>query len=39
MALKIDTKLEEKLACASKNDIRKLEKFSPEHWKVSKLGL
>ena len=30
MALKIDTKFEGKLTCASKNDV-KFCKFSPEH--------
>ena len=37
IALKIDTKFEAKLACASKKWHEKLGKFSPEHLKVSKL--
>ena len=37
MTLKSDVKFEEKLACGLEND--KYEKFSPEHLKVSKLGL
>ena len=39
MALKIDTKIEGKLTCASKNWHEGFGKFSPEHLKVSKIGL
>ena len=39
IALKIDTKFEGKLACASKNWHEKCGKFPPDHVKVSKLGL
>ena len=39
MALKIDAKFEGKLTSASKNIMRNMTKFSPEHSKVSKLGL
>ena len=38
IALKIDTKFEGKLACASKNWNEEFGKFPPEHLKVSKLG-
>ena len=38
MILKSGAKLEEKLTCSLKND-KKFGKFSPEHLKVSKLGL
>ena len=33
MALKIDTKFEEKLTCASKNDMRNLANFHQSTWK------
>ena len=33
MALKIDTKFEEKLTCASKNDMRNLPNFHQSTWK------
>ena len=36
MALKIDTKFEGKVTYASKNDMRKIRKFSPEHLPKSK---
>ena len=39
MKLKSDVKFEEKLTCGLKNDIRNLAIFSPEHLKVSKVGL
>ena len=39
IALKIDQKFDEELACASKNCHEEFGKFSPEHFKVSKLDL
>ena len=40
MALKSYTNFEEKLTCGFKKDMRNLfGRFSPEHLKVSKLGL
>ena len=40
MALKIDTKCEGKLTCASKNGIQtRKQGIQQEHLKVSKLGL
>ena len=33
MALKIDTQFEEKLTCASKNDMRNLANFHQSTWK------
>ena len=38
MTLKSDAKFEEKVTCGLKND-EEFGKFSPEHLKVSKLGL
>ena len=39
MALNTDAKFEGKLSFVFKIDMRNLGKFSPEHFKVSKLGL
>ena len=40
MTLKIDAKFEEKLTCGFENDMKNIYgKFSPQHLKVSKLGL
>ena len=36
MTLKINATFEEKLTCASKNDMRKFSKCSPEHVRKSK---
>ena len=39
MKLKRDTKFEEKLNCGLENDMRIFDKFSPEHLRVSRLGI
>ena len=39
MTLKSDTKFGDESACCFKIDMRNLANFSPEHLKVSKLGL
>ena len=38
MALKIDTKFEEKLTCASKNDMRNLANFHQSMFESLKIG-
>ena len=38
MALKIDTKFEEKLTCASKNDMRNLANFHQSMFESPKIG-
>ena len=39
MTLESGVQFEEKLTCGLENDIKKFGQFSPEHTKVSKLGL
>ena len=39
MTLMSDAKFEEKLTCGLENEMSNFGKFSPEHSKVSKLGL
>ena len=39
MALKSDTKFEEKLTCALENDMRNMANFHQSTCKISKLGL
>ena len=39
MTLRSDAKFKEKLTCGLENHMKNLAKFSPEHLKVSKLGL